>query len=165
MPEDQYEQAAEQLEGNDATGAGAIMEQASGLPSENQPPTAPEPPPATKGAKLKKVVDGKVYTEDLGGEMEWLDAIRSRMMRTDFKSPYEVTILQKALMPWLQEYGDGLQLVPNGVSNDRLMEAVRMFQGKFSTQMKMRQKAANKNKNVEDYIFDKVKNDEKDLFS
>ena len=164
MPEDQYEQATGQLEQGDSTGAGAIMEQASGLPSKNEPP-APQQPPAETGAKLKKVVDGKAYTEDLAGEMEWLDAIRSRMMRTDFKSPYEVTILQKALMPWLQEYGDGLQLVPDGVSNDRLMTALKMFQGKVETQMKMRQKAANKNKNIEDYVFEKVKNDEKDLFS
>jgi len=163
MPEDQYQQATEQLEQGDATGAGEIMEQASGLPSENQPPVPPQPP-ANVGAKLKKVVDGKVYPENLAGEMEWLDAIRSRMMRTDMKSPYEVTILQKALMPWLQEYGDGFQINPDGRANDRIMKAIRLFQGKYPQQMKMRQKAANKNKNIEDYIFDKVKGDERELF-
>ena len=149
MP-DQYEDATQQLEQNDATGAGQIMEKASGLPSENQPPAPPEPLPAKQGAKLKKVVDGKAYPENLAGEMEWLDAIRSRMMRTDMKSPYEVTILQKALMPWLQEYGDGFQINPDGMANDRIMKAIKLFQGKYPHQMKMRQKAANKNKNVED---------------
>ena len=97
--------------------------------------------------------------------MEWLDAISNRLLRTDMKSPYEVTMLQKAFMPWLQLYGDGHQVVPNGVANDRLIKAIRLFQGKVGTQMKLRKRAANKNKNVEDYIFDKVKGDEKDLFS
>jgi hypothetical protein len=161
---DQYEDATQQLEQNDATGAGQILEGASGLPQKPQQP-APQPPQANTGAKLKKVVDGKVYPNNLAGEMEWLDAIRSRLMRTDMKSPYEVTILEKALMPWLQEYGDGHQVVPDGVPNDRLMKAIRLFQGKVPHQMKMRQKAANKNKNIEDYIFDKVKGDEKELFN
>ena len=163
MSEDRYQDAAEQLEGNDATGAGELMEQASGLPSKGEP-SAPPPPPAGKGAAPKKVVDGKEFADSLAGEMEWLDAISNRLLRTDFKSPYEVTMLQKALIPWLFLYGDGHQIVPDGVANDRTIKAMRLFQGKVETQKKLRQRAANKNKNVEDYIFDKVKGDEKELF-
>jgi len=161
--EDQYQEATEQLEQNDATGAGEIMEQASGLPQQPQE-QAPAPPPANTGAKLKKAVDGKVYPDSLAGEMEWLDAISNKLARTDMKSRYEVTILEKALMPWLQRYGDGHQVVPDGEPSDRLMKGIRIFQNKVPHQMKLRKKAANKNKNVEDYIFDKVKGDEKELF-
>ncbi|MAH48805.1 hypothetical protein CMI37_23460 [Candidatus Pacearchaeota archaeon] len=166
MPTDeQYGQATEQLEGGDNTGTGAILEADAGLPSAGEPQQSQQPPTGRKpGMKLKHVVDGKEYEDSLAGDMEWLSAIQNRLSRTDFKSPYEVTIMQKALQAWMQEYGDGHQVVPNGVADDRTIAAVTRFQNLYPTQMKLRQKAANRSAKVEDYVFDQVAKDERDLF-
>ena len=165
MPTDeQYGQATEQLEGGDNTGTGAILEADAGLPSAAAP-QQPQPEVGRKpGMKLKHVVDGKEYEDSLAGDIEWLGAIQNRLSRTDFKSPYEVTILQKALQSWMQEYGNGAQVIPNGAADDRTIAAVTKFQNLYPAQMKLRQKAANRSAKVEDYVFDQVAKDERDLF-